>query len=323
VHCLTTLDRSQIGQLHARDEFFWLDLVAPTLDDIEQMRHELALPEPPHQPEHGRRRLFEDHEEVVVLVCRTADLTDGKAQDREVIVYVTGDFVVTIHDHPLDEFERLRRRLQRSAGQEEEWTVARVLDAIYDPLVEVLDDVDDRIGTLEAEVIERSDPAQLARIVDLRRELLELRRLINPQRDVLLRLADDIADLPGLESGDRIDIHEVADYLARLGDRIDTYGGLLTNAMDMYLSTSANRLNEVMGRLTVVATVFLPLTFVTGFFGQNFEFLTNHVKGPASFVFLGLTLTLASALGTYAWVKYTERRQLTEAAAAGRSGRRR
>jgi magnesium transporter len=323
VHCLTALDRTAIGQLHARDEFFWLDLVAPPPEELERLRHELQLPEPPHQPEHGRRRLFEDHEEVMVLVCRTADLVDGAVAGYEVIVYVTGDFVVTIHDKPLDELERLRRRLQRSAGQEEEWTVARVLDAVYDPLVEVLDDVDDRIGHLESDVIEHSDPAQLGRIVELRRELLELRRLINPQRDVLLRVADDIADLPGLEAGDRVDIHEVADYLARLGDRIDTYGGLLTNAMDMYLSTSSNRLNEVMGRLTVVATVFLPLTFVTGFFGQNFEFLTNHVKGEYSFIFLGLTLTLASAMGTYVWVKYTERRQLAEAAAAGRSGRRR
>jgi magnesium transporter len=323
VHCLTTLDRTVIGQLHARDEFFWLDLAGATPEEIERMRHELQLPDPPPQPEHGRRRLFEDHEEVIVLVCRTADLRDDGVQRYEFLVYVTGDFVVTVHDEPHDEFDRLRRRLQRSAGQEEEWTVAQVLDAIYDPLVEVLDDVDERIGTLEADVIERADPAQLGHIVALRRELLELRRLINPQRDVLLRVADDIADLPGLESGDRVDLHEVADYLARLGDRIDNYGGLLTNAMDMYLSTSSNRLNEVMGRLTIVATVFLPLTFVTGFFGQNFEFLTDHVKGAWSFVFLGLTLTLASAMGTYAWVKYTERRQLSEAAAAGRSGRRR
>ena len=140
---------------------------------------------------------------------------------------------------------------------------------------------------------------------------------------MLLRVADDIADLPGLESGDRDDLHEVSDYLTRLGDRIDNYGGLLTNAMDMYLSASSNRLNEVMGRLTIVATIFLPLTFVTGFFGQNFEFLTEHVKGLWSFVFLGLMLALGSALTTYAWVKHTERRQLAEAAAAGRSGRRR
>jgi magnesium transporter len=323
VQCLTTLDRDLIGQLHARDEFFWLDIVGATAQDLERLRHELALPEPPHQPEHGRRRLFEDHEEVIVLMLHTADLHEDGVRRHDFLVYVTGDFIVTTHEEPHDEFERLRRRLQRSAGQEEEWTVAQVLDAIYDPLVEVLDDVDERIGTLEADVIERADPAQLGRIVGLRRELLELRRLINPQRDVLLRVADDIADLPGLESGDRIDIHEVADYLARLGDRIDNYGSLLTNAMDMYLSTSSNRLNEVMGRLTIVATVFLPLTFVTGFFGQNFEFLTDHVKGAWSFLFLGLTLTIASAMGTYLWVRYTERRQLAEAAAAGRSVRRR
>jgi len=317
VRCLTSVDRETIGQLKLRDEFFGVDLSGADPEQLDGVRHELALPPPPADPEAGRRRMFEDHDEMIVLLCRGVALADARPFDVvDVTLYVSGDFVLTIHDQPIEELERLRRRLTRVAGQEEEWAVARVLDAIYGGFVEVLDAIDERISEVETDVIERPRREQLERIVELRRELLELRRLVNPQRDTLLRVADDIADLPGLESGDRIHLGEVSDYLGRIADRIDNYGALLTNAMDIYLSTSANRLNEVMWRLTVVATVFLPLTFITGFFGQNFEWLTSHVTSLASFVIWGCLMLAGSALGIYAWVKYTQQRELAGAAQA-------
>ena len=80
----------------------------------------------------------------------------------------------------------------------------------------------------------------------------------------------------------------VYDHLVRISDLVDTYRDLLTGAMDVYLSTVSNRLNDVMKRLTIIATIFLPLSWLTGFFGQNFGFLVGHIEGWQSFVFLGL-----------------------------------
>jgi magnesium transporter len=87
---------------------------------------------------------------------------------------------------------------------------------------------------------------------------------------------------------------DIYDHLIRISDLIDTYRDLLTSSMDVYLSTVSNRLNTVMKQLTIMATVFLPLTFITGFFGQNFGWMVGHIRSPATFFALGIGLEVAT-----------------------------
>jgi magnesium transporter len=96
------------------------------------------------------------------------------------------------------------------------------------------------------------------------------------------------ADLPGLADEDERYFRDIYDHLIRISDLIDSYRDLLTGAMDVYLSTVSNRLNAVMKQLTVIATVFLPLTFITGFFGQNFGWMVGHISSWPQFVGLGI-----------------------------------
>ncbi|MGI8594581.1 MAG: magnesium transporter CorA family protein [Solirubrobacteraceae bacterium] len=286
---LTEIDRDAIGQLIARDEFFWLDVTAPAAEDLERLRHELGLEAPPEHVPGMRRRLFDDHEEYVVLVWRGADVTeDGHIEPFDVLVYVAGSFIVSYHDIEVEELDRLHRRLTRRGQQEEQLVVARVLDAVTDSFLGVLSTLDELIAALEDQVLERPSEGQLHDVARLQRELLSLRRVVNPQRDLLLRVADVIADVPGLEEGSRDYLREVADDLARISSQIDNYGELLTAATDIYLSTVSNRLNEVTRKLTIVATIFLPLTFVTGFFGQNFTWMVDHVDSLTAFLVLGI-----------------------------------
>ncbi len=286
---LTQIDRDSVGQLIARDEFFWLDLTAPTTADLESLCHELGLEVPPEHIPGVRRRLFDDQEDYVVLVWRGADVTEeGHIEPFDVFVYIAGGFVVTYHDIEVEELDRLRRRLTRRGEQEEQLVVARVLDAVTDSFLAVLSTLDDLIAELEEAVLERPSEEQLHSVARLQRELLTLRRVVNPQRDLLRRVADVIADVPGLEEGSRDYLREVADDLARISSQIDNYGELLTAATDIYLSTVSNRLNEVMRKLTIVATIFLPLTFLTGFFGQNFKWMTEQVDTLIAFLILGV-----------------------------------
>ena len=106
-----------------------------------------------------------------------------------------------------------------------------------------------------------------------------------------------IADVPGLEEGSRDYLREVADDLGRVSSQIDNYGELLTASTNIYLSTVSNRLNEVMRKLTIVATIFLPLTFITGFFGQNFSWMVDHVNSATAFFGWGIG-GLVAAIGT-------------------------
>ena len=107
-----------------------------------------------------------------------------------------------------------------------------------------------------------------------------MRKVITPQRDLFASSVDQIAQLPGLELDERDYFRDVYDHLIRISDLIDSYRDLLSGATDLYLSTVSNRQNDVMKQLTVIATIFLPLGFITGFFGQNFGFLVTHLITP-------------------------------------------
>jgi magnesium transporter len=111
---------------------------------------------------------------------------------------------------------------------------------------------------------------------------------------MVARLVNGTMTLPGMTSEDERYFRDVYDHLIRLGDLIDTYRDLLTSSLDVYLSTVSNRLNSVMKQLAVIATIFLPLTWLTGFFGQNFGFEVRHIAGWQSFVWLGIGIELVA-----------------------------
>ena len=124
-----------------------------------------------------------------------------------------------------------------------------------------------------------------------------MRKVITPQRDLFARSVDQIAELPGLALDERDYFRDVYDHLIRISDLIDSYRDLLSGATDMYLSTVSNRQNEVMKQLTVIATIFLPLSFITGFFGMNFGYLvTNLIRSDWTFWVVGVGSMVATCV---------------------------
>ena len=124
-----------------------------------------------------------------------------------------------------------------------------------------------------------------------------MRKVITPQRDLFARSVDQIAELPGLTLDERDYFRDVYDHLIRISDLIDSYRDLLSGATDMYLSTVSNRQNDVMKQLTVIATVFLPLSFITGFFGMNFGYLvTNLIRAEWTFWVVGVGSMVATCV---------------------------
>src|ERR1700749_1310149 len=115
-----------------------------------------------------------------------------------------------------------------------------------------------------------------------------MRKVVTPQRDIFARSVDEVAELPGLELDERDYFRDVYDHLIRISDLIDSYRDLLSGATDLYLSTVSNRQNDVMKQLTIIATIFLPLSFITGFFAQNFGWMVTHITGAPLFWGLGV-----------------------------------
>ena len=291
MHVLTELDRRQITELRERDEFFWLDLTAPGDADVELLGelfglHPLALEA---AKSFGQRPKLDDFGDYVVLVFYGARRRqDDSPETIEVHLFISGGYVVSVHPALCEPLAELRQRVSERDPASEEYVVYLILDALADSFFEVLAAIDDKIDDLEDAVITKVDEEQLHQIFQVKRDLVHFRKIVTPQRDLLARAIDDITMLPGFQEDARNWFRDVYDHMIRISDLVDSYRDLLSGALDVYLSTVSNRLNSVMERLTVIATIFLPLTFVTGFFGQNFGWMVHKINTFAAFMAFGV-----------------------------------
>jgi magnesium transporter len=302
VPCFTTIDEARIRDHLERDHFFWLDLTAPGHAELAKLGeifgfHPLALED---SEQFGQRPKLDNYGDYVFLVFygawrhREAD----PEPLREVHLFVSGQYLVTVHRDPLPPLDNQREQLDGRVLHSEQFLLYRVLDALTDSFFPILEVMDDEIDDLEAAVLADPTDRQLERMFALKRELVAMRKVVTPQRDLFARSVDQVADLPGLELDERDYFRDVYDHLIRISDLIDSYRDLLSGATDLYLSTVSNRQNDVMKQLTVIATIFLPLAFITGFFGQNFGFMINHLlTGEWTFLVFGLGSMLVTTVG--------------------------
>jgi len=289
--------RETVEKRLAHGEFFWLDLHRPDPDDFEVLRdvfkfHPLALED---SENFGQRAKLDNYDDYVFLVVYGA----APDEDRlvEVHCFFSANYLVTVHRDDCPAFLELRDRYEKRAKPIERPALLlyRIVEGLVDSFFPILADFDDRIDQLEDNIFLRADDEQLQQIFRLKRLLVGLRKAIGPERDLFASLMGGVSDLPGMQDDDERYFRDVYDHLIRISDMIDTYRDLLTSSMDVYLSTVSNRMNGVMKQLTIIATIFLPLAWITGFFGQNFGFLVRHITGWEAFVGYGLGLEILGA----------------------------
>jgi magnesium transporter len=302
VPSFTTIDEAVIKGHLQRDHFFWLDLTSPARAQLAELRelfgfHPLALEDTEHF--HQRPKLDNYGDYVFLVFYGAWRHGEGDRQPlREVHMFVSGKYLVTIHRDPLPPLDEQRAQLHGRVLHSEQFLLFRVLDALADSFFPVLADVDNEIDALEADVLANPNERQLERLLSLKRQLIAMRKVITPQRDVFARSIDQIAELRGFELDERDYFRDVYDHLIRISDMIDSYRDLLSGGTDLYLSTVSNRQNDVMKQLTVIATIFLPLSFITGFFGQNFSYLVTHlITGTWTFWVVGVGSMVATLVG--------------------------
>jgi magnesium transporter len=285
-----TFSRQAVAELLAGGGFFWLDLDRPNANDFDVLRdafgfHPLAVEDSEH---FEQRAKIDDYDDFVFLVVYGA-AADG---DRlvEVHCFYSERFLVTVHRDDCPAFAEIRRRYQQrdEAVDRPSLLLYRIVDGLVESFFPILGEFDDRIDELENAIFLHASDAQLQEIFQMKRLLVGMRKAVTPQRDSFASLRGGIAQLPGLAEEDEHYFRDVYDHLIRISDLIDSYRDLLSSAMDVYLSTVSNRLNAVMKQLAVIATIFLPLSWLTGFFGQNFGWLTGHIGQWQAFVGVGV-----------------------------------
>jgi magnesium transporter len=290
----THFRRETVERLLAEGRFFWLDLHRPDAEDFEVLRdvfkfHPLALEDSEH---FGQRAKLDEYDDHVFLVVYGA----APDEDRlvEVHCFYSEKYLVTVHQDECPAFSQIRDRYAKRARAVERPSLLlyRIIDGLVDSFFPILADFDNRIDELENSLFLSPGDEQLQELFAMKRLFVGLRKAITPQRDLFASLMGGVADLPGMTPEDERYFRDIYDHLIRISDLIDTYRDLLTSSMDVYLSTVSNRMNAVMKQLTIIATIFLPLAWITGFFGQNFGFLVRHVAGWQAFVAYGIGLEL-------------------------------
>jgi len=290
----------------------WVDLAGASAEDCRSLMretfgfHPLAVDdalEESHVPK------VDDWGEYLYLVLH-AVVFDLKADEplhtHELDLFLGKNYLVTYRTESIPAVDRTWAACQRDSRHLQKGT-GRLLYKLIDELVAdympAVEAMDEAIDGIEDEVFGQPGPTLLASIFTLKRALLHLRRIIAPQREVLNKLAR--GDFGVLDEGDRVFFRDVYDHLVRLYDISEGLRDLVGGALDTYLSVVSNRMNEVMRTLTVITILFLPVSFLVGFFGTNFfqpvASLTAWTDRPA-FVLMLLAMVVVPA-GMFLWIR--------------------
>ena len=231
---------------------------------------------------------------------------DWETEVDELDVFLGPNYVVTHHDHPIPSLDATWTSCQRDPRNAQEGAdhlLYKIVDNIVADYMPIVEKIDEAIDKIEDEVFDRPQPRTLERLFALKRILLSMRRILLPQREVLNKLARD--DFAVIDPHDRIFFRDIYDHIVRLHDLNESLRDLVSGALDTYLSVMNNRMNEVMKTLTIITTVFMPISFITGFFGMNFfEPVANLVGWTAQGAFyLILAITAITPLTMLIWMR--------------------
>ncbi|MDM7916921.1 MAG: magnesium/cobalt transporter CorA [Candidatus Eisenbacteria bacterium] len=264
----------------------WIDVERMTPEAVEEIRqifpfHPLALEDVHHAVQRPKIEEYSNHLFVVAFAIAKIAGTEFEAQ--EVDILLGGNVLVTFHPGPVTPIETIADRLVRGRlafDQGADMLLHAILDAIVDTCFPLIDAVDERIDEIETALVEGGDRKLLQDIFGVRKDILQLRRLVSPHREILSHLSTH--EYPWISAPVRTYFRDVYDHLLRIGESLEIHRDVLTTAVDTYLGQAAENTNRTMKIFTAIATLGLPLTVITSFYGMNFDFLPG-LHDPRAF----------------------------------------
>ena len=286
---------------------FWLDIEAPTDDEVAILRdvfhfHPLTIEDSVTYTQRPKIEHYTDTGDAqgngyCYLVFHGPDLETFRSnlRTKEIDIFVAERYLVSVHDEPLRTVGEITAMLKADPRELLTERTDRLLHAILDRIVdhyqEILDYLEEALSELEEEALNAPSPEVLSKIAIKKREMLNLRRVVGPQREVVAQLAR--GDVQYIRESTRVYMRDVQDKLVRTVEMIELYRDLVLGSRDIYLSSVSNNLNQVMKTLTIISVIGLPMTIVTGFFGMNFDepIFHDHRVFIGALVFMALVVT--------------------------------
>ncbi len=225
----------------------------------------------------NQRPKVEQYGDYVFVVARKAVL-DDRVSTEQMSLFLGSDFVLSFHESPSNDYDVIRDRIRsasrRIASKGPDYLAYALIDALIDRYFPVLEEYGERLEGLEEDVVAHPSEGLIRRIHEAKRDLLTVRRAVWPLRDALSALYREPSLLVAEDT--RVYLRDCYDHTIQIIDFVETYREIATGMMDVYLSSLSNRMNEIMKVLTIIATIFIPLSFIASLYGMNF----NPAKSP-------------------------------------------
>jgi magnesium transporter len=255
----------------------WLDIEGHDSDLIKQLGHRLSIHSLALEDlvNTGQRSKSEEFDNAVFVVMNHffVDRETDEIGKEQVSLVIGADVLLSVRERRSDLFEPIRGRLRlgrpRIRGGGTGYLAYALIDTVVDHLFPVLESIGDRLEAIEASLLDDPSPDDVAALHKLRSQLLIIRKSVWPLREMLgglYRLSEDV-----FSDETRLYLRDVVDHATMAVDIVETQREMVSSLMDLYLSTVSNRMNEIMKVLTIIATIFIPLSFIAGLYGMNFE----------------------------------------------------
>jgi magnesium transporter len=294
----STVNPEDISEiLKRKDQFVWLDIQDPQESDIQLLReefkfHPLAIEDATRQHE---RPKVDSYEGYYFLVFYAIAYDEGKNRLRTeaMNLFVGANYLVSVHHEEIRAIDETIKRWQKDEegfGNDTGALLYNLLDTITDDYFPVIDRLAERVEDIEQRIFERFSEGALQDVFGLKRDLLSIRRVVAPERDVLNILIR--REVPIFERNTILYLQDVYDHIVRITDSIDTYRDLLSSALDAFLSVQSNKLNQILKILTIASIVLMSNALIAGIYGMNFDPDYSPLNMPELRWYLGYPFAL-------------------------------
>ncbi|MGB5680799.1 MAG: magnesium/cobalt transporter CorA [Polyangiales bacterium] len=296
---------SELKALHDDGRTTWVDVQG--LGDEATLRaigdafglHPLALENAVNVPQRAKTELYEKHQLVIARTPRVDD--DGNVRTPQVCFIVGEHYLLTFQERYFGFFDPIRERITAGLGAIRSrgpgYLAYALIDAMIDRYYPIVQGLSDALEELEEIVLENPHPDVLDRIRELRRRLVALRRVAWPQREALNAMLREQSTF--FDEQERVYLRDTYDHIAQIAELIDSSRDMASDLAEAYLSNVSHRTNEIMKVLTLMASTFIPLTFVAGIYGMNFEYMPELRSRNGYFVVWGVMIGVAAGLAYY------------------------
>jgi magnesium transporter len=251
----------------------------------------------------AQRPKLEDYDQYLYLVLRMISLNDETSEIRseQVSIILFQNTVITFQENPEDIFDSLRERIKKGAGRirksRADYLAYCLIDSVVDHYFEVLERIGEKLEDVEEAIISNQFNSHFNELHNFKRELIFLRKSIWPLREVINYLYK--AESKWINADTNVYFRDVYDHCIHVLDTLESYRDLTSGLMDLYLSSLSNKMNQIMKTLTIIATIFIPLTFVVGVYGMNFKNMPELLWHQGYFIIWIIMLLIATGMLWY------------------------